>query len=209
MKRSKAEMERTRLRLLDAAEWVFSDQGYAAANLEEIADTAGLSRGAIYWHFKGKPELLDAVVARAWFPWDQLPIEKSDFDRPPSIQEMAHELGQGVQRTLLEPHLRRSALILLQGRELRNVSERLLLRLRSMQQRVALYVSLVIEQARERIASCCDSSAQAKVVQTFMFGALSEALMLGRPGEQSLVGQEVERFVLELLLPVRLPSKTL
>lgn len=67
MRRCKAEVERTRQRLLEAAERVFSDRGYAVARLEDIADVAGLTRGSIYWHFQGKPDLLDAVIDRTWF----------------------------------------------------------------------------------------------------------------------------------------------
>ncbi len=145
MRKTKVEVERTREKLLDAAELVFSSQGYAAAKLEDIAETAGLTRGAIYWHFSGKPDLLDAVVGRAWFPWDQLPIDRSQIDRVPTIPEMASVLGQGVQRTLFEPRLRRSALILLQGRELRSVSERVLPRLQGMQDRIDRHVAMVIE----------------------------------------------------------------
>ncbi|EOG3619933.1 MULTISPECIES: TetR family transcriptional regulator [Pseudomonas] len=197
MRRTKIQMERTRQRLLDAAECVFSDQGFAAAKLEAIADAAGLSRGSIYWHFKGKSELLEAVVDRAWFPWDVLPVDKTEVERLPSIAEMAGALGQGVQRTLFEPRLRRSALILLQARELRGVSERVLLRLQGMQQRIGRHVSMVVEQSAGR----GDSGVQGRAVGTFIFGALSEALMLGRPGEHGLVGQEVERFVLRLLMP--------
>ncbi|MCB2744315.1 TetR family transcriptional regulator, partial [Listeria monocytogenes] len=100
-------------------------------------------RGSIYWHFKGKSELLEAVVDRAWFPWDVLPVDKTEVERLPSIAEMAGALGQGVQRTLFEPRLRRSALILLQARELRGVSERVLLRLQGMQQRIGRHVSMV------------------------------------------------------------------
>ncbi|HBN8626756.1 hypothetical protein IPC1147_29180 [Pseudomonas aeruginosa] len=206
MRKTKVEVERTREKLLDAAELVFSSQGYAAAKLEDIAETAGLTRGAIYWHFSGKPDLLDAVVGRAWFPWDQLPIDRSQIDRVPTIPEMASVLGQGVQRTLFEPRLRRSALILLQGRELRSVSERVLPRLQGMQDRIDRHVAMVIEGSLAADPALGESSNQARVVGTFMFGAVSEALLLRRSSEQGAVGQEVERFVLNLLRHASAPS---
>ena len=49
--------QHTRDLLLDAAEEVFAKKGFEGASLEEIADTAGYTRGAIYKHFGGKEEL--------------------------------------------------------------------------------------------------------------------------------------------------------
>ena len=49
--------QHTRDLLLDAAEQVFGKRGFEGASLDEIADTAGYTRGAIYKHFGGKEEL--------------------------------------------------------------------------------------------------------------------------------------------------------
>jgi len=57
-------LERTRNLLLDAAEEVFARRGFDAAALEDIADAAGYTRGAIYSHFGSKAELFLAVVER-------------------------------------------------------------------------------------------------------------------------------------------------
>lgn len=56
--------EHTRQILLDAAEEVFAHKGFAGAALEEIADAAGFTRGAIYSQFGAKEELFMAVVDR-------------------------------------------------------------------------------------------------------------------------------------------------
>jgi AcrR family transcriptional regulator len=47
----------TRARLLDAAQEVFLRDGYESAQLDEIAATAGRSKGAVYTHFKSKEDL--------------------------------------------------------------------------------------------------------------------------------------------------------
>ncbi len=57
-------VERTRNLLLDAAEEVFASKGLTGAALEEIADAAGYTRGAIYSHFGAKEELFLAVIDR-------------------------------------------------------------------------------------------------------------------------------------------------
>jgi tRNA-Thr(GGU) m(6)t(6)A37 methyltransferase TsaA len=48
--------------LLEAAFRVFATQGYHATRLEEVAEEAGLTKGAIYYHFKGKDDLLRRAV---------------------------------------------------------------------------------------------------------------------------------------------------
>jgi AcrR family transcriptional regulator len=56
--------ERTRNLLLDAAHEVFALKGFEGASLDEIADSAGYTRGAIYKHFESKAELFLAVNKR-------------------------------------------------------------------------------------------------------------------------------------------------
>ena len=56
--------QHTRDLLLDAAEQVFSSRGFEGASLDEIADTAGYTRGAIYKHFTGKEDLFMSVNRR-------------------------------------------------------------------------------------------------------------------------------------------------
>ena len=62
MKRTKEEAAVTRATLLKAALSVFSKKGYAAATLDDVAATAKVTRGAIYWHFKGKADLYNTLV---------------------------------------------------------------------------------------------------------------------------------------------------
>lgn len=64
--------EITRDRLLDAAEHLFASRGVAKTSLEDVAVAAGFTRGALYWHFSGKGELLDALFARAEIPLDEM-----------------------------------------------------------------------------------------------------------------------------------------
>ena len=56
--------ELTRSTLIDAAADVFAKRGFHAASLEEIAETAGFTRGAIYKNFENKEELFFAVIER-------------------------------------------------------------------------------------------------------------------------------------------------
>lgn len=65
MRRSKEGAEQTRQAILDAAEQMFGSQGVAASTLEKISRQAGVTRGALYWHFKDKSDLLQALHERS------------------------------------------------------------------------------------------------------------------------------------------------
>lgn len=71
VRRTKAEAQETRHALLDAAERVFDRHGVAAASLQQVAAEAGLTRGAVYWHFRDKADLVNAMMERAIQPFEQ------------------------------------------------------------------------------------------------------------------------------------------
>ncbi|MBG9791071.1 hypothetical protein ABD76_00375 [Paenibacillus dendritiformis] len=52
----------TRQRILDSARHIFAEHGYAAANLDIIAAEAGLTKGAVYWHFNSKQDLFFGLL---------------------------------------------------------------------------------------------------------------------------------------------------
>jgi AcrR family transcriptional regulator len=53
---------RTRSQLIDAAATVFARRGFMAASIDEVAEEAGLTKGAVYSNFASKEELFQAVV---------------------------------------------------------------------------------------------------------------------------------------------------
>jgi len=61
LRRTKEEAEQTRLQIMSVALELFARQGIAATSLTGIARAAGVTRGAIYWHFKNKWDLFDAI----------------------------------------------------------------------------------------------------------------------------------------------------
>jgi len=71
-RRTKAEALATRNRILDAAERVFSRRGASRPSLEDIAAAAGVTRGAIYWHFRNKADLFGAMLARVTLPMEEM-----------------------------------------------------------------------------------------------------------------------------------------
>jgi len=75
LRRTKKESERTRQDILAAARKVFARQGVTRTTFEEIAASAGVTRGAIYWHFADKTELFFAMREQVAVPMiDQIDL---------------------------------------------------------------------------------------------------------------------------------------
>lgn len=68
VKRRKEEAQETRERILDAAITVFHERGVARPSLTEIAVLAGVTRGAVYGHFRNKADLFGALADRVRLP---------------------------------------------------------------------------------------------------------------------------------------------
>lgn len=68
VRKTKEEAEKTRKQLIDAARVVFHQCGVSRSSLDRIAREAGLTRGAVYWHFKDKAELFSAMMDRICLP---------------------------------------------------------------------------------------------------------------------------------------------
>ncbi len=70
VRRTKADAQATRSSLLDAAEHLFQARGVSRTSLNDIATAAGTTRGAIYWHFKDKADLFNAMLERVTLPME-------------------------------------------------------------------------------------------------------------------------------------------
>lgn len=70
-RRTKEDARATREALIDAAEHLFQAHGVARTSLAQIAAHAGTTRGAIYWHFKDKADLFNAMMERVTLPLAQ------------------------------------------------------------------------------------------------------------------------------------------
>jgi AcrR family transcriptional regulator len=77
-------IEHTRSLLLDAAEEVFAEKGFAPATLDDIAHAAGYTKGAIYKHFATKEDLFLAVSDRYW---------RRYFDNFAEVMASARQIG--------------------------------------------------------------------------------------------------------------------
>jgi TetR/AcrR family acrAB operon transcriptional repressor len=89
-RRTKEDALATRDSILDAAEQLFVKQGVSGTTLQHIATAAGVTRGAIYWHFLDKGAMFNAMMERVKMPLEsarQLVDEANAADPLEALRE--------------------------------------------------------------------------------------------------------------------------
>ena len=114
MKKTKEETAQTRAKILKGALVVFSRKGYAAARLEDVAREIGMTRGAIYWHFKNKIGLYETLLSENYL-WYNTKIKQT-------LE------GNGSPVVIIRRLLRESLVYLEKDEEYRAVQEILILK---------------------------------------------------------------------------------
>ena len=100
-RRTKEEAQATRERLLDSAESLFREHGVTRTSLAEVATAAGMTRGAVYWHFKDKADLFRAMCDRATLPLETQ-FEHASADIAVDPLGVLRELSIGALRALAD-----------------------------------------------------------------------------------------------------------
>ncbi|MGJ8524556.1 HTH-type transcriptional repressor BepR [Halomonadaceae bacterium LMG 33818] len=110
-RKTKAEAESTRNLLLDTAEKIFFERGVSGTSLEQIARAAGMTRGAVYWHFDNKISLLEALVVRVRLPLEQMYEQLNAYQDHDPIEGLKAIIHRVLKRCD-EPHIMRVYTIL-------------------------------------------------------------------------------------------------
>jgi TetR/AcrR family acrAB operon transcriptional repressor len=106
-RRTKAEALVTRDRILDAAERVFSRRGASRPSLEDIAAAAGVTRGAIYWHFRNKADLFAAMLSRVTLPMEEMVGRSGDDALTDPLGYIRRCMVTVLRKTTDDPQTRR------------------------------------------------------------------------------------------------------
>ena len=106
-RRTREEALETRNRLIYAAESVFHEKGVAHASLEEIAAKARLTRGAVYWHFKDKAELFDAMMQRVVLPAEDMLERAGGKEEADPLELLRRATVQVLLRTAKDARVQR------------------------------------------------------------------------------------------------------
>ena len=106
-RRTKQEAQATRSHILDTAELVFEQRGVSGTSLHEIAKAAGVTRGAIYWHFEDKADLFNAMMERATMPLEEgggvCGFENSEL----SLAQMRDGFVAVLRQVVADPQMKR------------------------------------------------------------------------------------------------------
>lgn len=105
-RKTKEEAQATRDGILDAAESCFQELGVAGTTLEKIGARAGYTRGAVYWHFKNKGEVLAAVMQRCRVPFMQKLELASSASRGTPVEDLRSLMYNAWRELEESPRLR-------------------------------------------------------------------------------------------------------
>ena len=208
-RRTKDDALATRDRILDAAEVVFEQRGVSRCSLHEIAQAAGVTRGAIYWHFENKADLVNAMFERVTLPLEEAINRSADPNALDPVLEVRNSLLNALRKTVACPQVQRVFVIKMQKVEY--VDELLAVRDRRVNTRVGLIdqvaVGLKRAMAEGRLDRLVPARATAIGLHALTSGLIENWLLdpsafdLVKVGEQAL-----DAYLAGLALPA-LPSK--
>lgn len=104
---TKEEAQETRNRILDAAENVFHSKGVSQTSLADVAKEADVTRGAIYWHFKNKTDLFEAMCDRVRLPMEAMLEANADLRETDPLGQLREIAVFVLRQTATDPHSRK------------------------------------------------------------------------------------------------------
>jgi len=107
VRRTKEEAQVTRSLILEAAEKAFYERGVARTTLADIASLAGVTRGAIYWHFSNKADLVQAMLDSIQEPLEEMAKASESEDEADPLGCMKNLLIHLFHEVALDPKTRR------------------------------------------------------------------------------------------------------
>ena len=107
VRRTKEDALATRHALLDAAEHLFQAHGVSGTSLQDIASAAGATRGAVYWHFKDKADLFNAMMERVTLPLEHALDDAGTVEPADALQAMRRAILLALKKTETDAQTRR------------------------------------------------------------------------------------------------------
>ncbi|GAB2888428.1 TetR family transcriptional regulator BpeR [Paraburkholderia jirisanensis] len=179
MRRTREDALKTREQILDAAEVTFFEHGFAQTSLAQIAEHAGLTRGAIYGHFRNKGEVFNAMAERVKLPMEMLVAATFDPLEADPLGRVRDLFMFCLAKAAIEPHSRRVFEVLFTKCEYNDDMQLVIERLRTAahdgRARLVLGLRNAIDKAQ--LPQDLDTTRAASVIQMFLGGVLRDWLM--------------------------------
>ncbi|MBC7779509.1 MAG: TetR family transcriptional regulator [Proteobacteria bacterium] len=106
-RRTKKDAQITRERILDMAEVEFHRRGVSRTSLLDIARAAGVTRGAVYWHFQDKADLFNAMMNRVTLPLEHEINRSGDPTLDDPLAQIRSSFLAALRSTVTDPQARR------------------------------------------------------------------------------------------------------
>ncbi|MBQ0744124.1 MAG: TetR family transcriptional regulator [Pseudomonas sp.] len=196
MRRTKEDAEKTRLKIIEAALVLFSRNGFSNTTLAMIGTEAGYSRGPIYWHFKNKDDLYQAVLACSQEPLEQL-IDNAARETASPVAAIDTFARQWLVLLAEDVWFRQSFEILLNKTELTEAVAPTLKRERELTRHIVDTLSQLVAQAQQlqQIPATQPADKLGLLVYTYLMGVTQSWLFAP---ELFCLKQEEEFFVQRL-----------
>lgn len=184
----KADSDQTRDKILDAAELEFLERGFSRSTLNGIAKRAGVTRGAIYWHFSDKVALFDGMLERVQLPMESFLCDAVRVGQPP-LEALYQVCRESILMLLNSPRSQRVYTILFHRCERVAELSDLISRENHMRETMQKQVEQLIEQGQRDGSVRSQSSPQtlAWALKSYMSGIYT--LWLREPDEIELAHQ--------------------
>ena len=150
MRRTKEDAEKTRVALLASAERLFLDKGVAHTSLDQIARDAGVTRGAVYWHFQNKAHLFHEMLNQVRLPPEQMAERLCSSTQQQPLKALHDLCIEGISALGRDEQKRRVMTILLHRCEFTD-------ELREAEERHQTFINLFIELCEKLLERAADS----------------------------------------------------
>lgn len=200
-RKTKEEAQRTRERILDAAVQVFSRRGVARSSLTDVAELIGMTRGAVYGHFRNKGELLVALFERERLPWESLAEACEEASRRDPLGVLRRALVRLLQHACANPARIQTLDILFYRVEIAVENEPLMQRIEAARHEARNHMVALLRRAMDagQVPATRDPERDVRFLLCGIGGAMFE--WLWEPAEFDLAA-EAEALVDTLLQPI-------
>ena len=177
---TKEKAQGTRELILDAAEDVFHDKGVSSTSLNDVAHAAGVTRGAIYWHFKNKADLFDAMCGRIRAPIRTMVDNLADEKTTDPLGQLRQGCINIRQQTVENPHYRKILTILFHRCEFIDAEDPILINQRNwlLHSRESMQRALANAQSKGQLPADLDLRLASVMLHATYDGLLNSWLMM-------------------------------
>ncbi|HEV7305076.1 TetR family transcriptional regulator [Ensifer sp.] len=210
MRRTKADAEATRQKILSAAERVFYEKGVSNTTLEEIAKVAGVTRGAIYWHFANKTDLFLALHDAVPLPQEDMVAREIEAEAADTLSILENAMGDWLDILAADEQRQRILTIMLRTNYDGDMSE-VLTRQKELDERHNVLLELAFSRAlaKGQMHESWTPASATRALHWIMLGLCTEWLLFGRRFDLTAEGREgLRRFFASARAPTLSPAAT-